>query len=81
LWVYVAGTEGSHPGAVAVYYSHLPDFLAGGYKTSYISLAFSFLAIILSSISLKLPGKLWKLNIVVLILSASLLLLNLFQMM
>jgi hypothetical protein len=67
---------------VAKFNSYFPEFLQGGYNTVYLSIAFCILAIIFSSIGLKLPWKLWKgLNIIILICSILLLLLNLFMLM
>ena len=81
LWIYAWNTSVSQPEAVAIFNSYLPDFLAARYATAYLSLVFCLLAIILSSISMKLPGKFWKFNMIILIFSVLLLLLNLFQMM
>ena len=82
LWIYVFNLADNQSDRVAILNSYFPEFLHGRYVTTYLGLAFCFSAIILSSISLKLSGKLWKtLNIIILIISSLLLLLNLFQLM
>ena len=82
LWIYAFNQADNRSDSVAIVHSYLPEFLHGRYITTYLALAFCLLAIILSSISLKLSGILWKtLNIIILIISSLLLLLHLFQMM
>lgn len=82
LWIYVFNLADNQSDRVAILNNYFPEFLHGRYVTTYLGLAFCFSAIILSSISLKLSGKLWKtLNIIILIISSLLLLLNLFQLM
>lgn len=82
LWIYASNLADNQSDKVAIFHSYLPEFLHGQYVTAYLALAFCLLAIILSSISLKLSGMLWKtLNIIILIISSLLLLLNLFQLM
>lgn len=82
LWIYVFNLADNQSDRVAILHSYFPEFLHGQYVTTYLVLAFCLLAIILSSISLKLSGILWKtLNIIILIISSLLLLLNLFQLM
>ncbi len=82
LWIYVFNLADNQSDRVAILHSYFPEFLHGRYVTTYLDLAFCFLAIILSSISLKLSGILWKtLNIIILIIGCLLLLLNLFQLM
>lgn len=82
IWIYVFNLADNQSDRVAILHSYFPEFLHGRYVTTYISVAFCLLTIILSNISLKLSGILWKtLNIIILIISILLLLLNLFQMM
>ena len=82
LWIHAFNLGDNQPARVAIFNTYLPDFLHGRFDTTFLSIAFCVLAIILSSISLTLSGKLWKiLNIIILVLSILLLLLNLFSMM
>ena len=82
IWIYVFNLADNQPDRLAILYSYFPDFLHGQYTTSFLSVAFCISAIILSSISVKLSGILWKsLNIIILIIGCLLLLLNLFQLM
>lgn len=82
LWIYVFNLADNQSDRVAILHNYFPEFLHGRYITTYLALAFCLLAIILSSISLKLSGILWKsLNIIILIIGCLLLLLNLFQLM
>ena len=82
LWIYAFNLGDSQTNRIAIFNSYFPNFLHGRFDTTYLSVAFCILAIILSSISLKLSGKLWKvLNIIILVFSILLLLLNLFSMM
>ncbi len=82
LWIYVFSLADNQSDAVTILQSYYPECLHGPYATIYISLAFCLLTIILSSISLKLSGKLWKtLNTIILIFGSLILLLNLFQLM
>lgn len=81
LWIYVSGSEDTQLESVARFKTYFPEFLQGRYDTAYLSLGFCVLAIFLSIISLRLSGKLWRLNMITLIFSILLLMLNLFQMM
>ncbi|MCK5782101.1 MAG: hypothetical protein KAH10_05895 [Flavobacteriales bacterium] len=82
LWIYAFNLADNQFDRVAILYSYLPEFLHGQYVASYLALTFCLLAIILSRISMKLPGVLWKsLNVITLIISSILLLLSLFQLM
>ena len=82
LWIYVRSVTATQADAVALFQSYEPECLQGPYASLYLSLALSFLAIIFSSMGLKLSGKLWKfLNGIILILASLMLLLNLFQLM
>jgi hypothetical protein len=82
LWIYVFDLGTTQVERVAVFKDYFPNFLNGRWSTTLLSIAFGISAIILSSISLKLSIKIWKsLNILILLLSSLLLLLNLFSMM
>jgi len=82
LWIYVRSLASTQADAGALFQSYQPECLQGPYATLYLSLAFSVLAIIFSSMGLKLSGKLWKfLNAIILMLASLMFLLYLFQLM
>lgn len=82
LWLYVIDLGTTQAERVAIFKDYFPDFLGGRWSTTILSIAFGILAVILSSISLKHSKKNWKsLNILILLFSSMLLLLNLFSMM
>lgn len=82
LWIYVFDLGTTQAERVAIFKDYFPDFLNGRWSMTFLSITFAIIAIIFSSISLKLSGKLWKvINIIILVLSSLLLLLNLFSMM
>ena len=82
LWIKAFNLGTSQSERVSIFNSYFPDSLQGRWDTTYLSISFCLLAIILSSICLKLSQKFWKiLNIIILIFSSLLLLLNLFSMM
>lgn len=82
LWIYVYNLGSTHAERVSVFKDYFPDFLDGRWSTTKISIIFSISAVILSSINLKHLKGIWNLiNIVILILSSLLLILNLFSMM
>lgn len=82
LWIYAFNQAANQADRVAIFNSYLPEFQLGRYTPTFLGAAFCLLAIILSSVSLKLSGKLWKsFNIVTLVVSSLLLLLHLFQLM
>jgi hypothetical protein len=82
LWIYVYDLGTTQAERVAVFRSYFPDYLHGRWDTTLLSIVFCISAIVFSSFGLKLPGKLWKvLNMIILVLSSLLLLLNLFSMM
>lgn len=67
---------------VAIFEDYFPNFPNGRWGTIYFGIVFCISAIILSSISLKLSGIFWKsLNIIILLFSSLLLLLNLWSIM
>jgi 1-acyl-sn-glycerol-3-phosphate acyltransferase len=68
--------------SVEIFNGYFPDFLQGRWDTTYISLAFCVLAIILSIFGLKISVRSWQnINISILVIGSLLLLLNLFSMM
>ena len=82
LWIYAKNSGTTNLERTEVFQSYLPTFLHGQLATSYLSVVFCILAIILSSISLKLPERKWKtLNTVILNFSILFLLLFLFTLM
>lgn len=82
LWIYAADLGTTQAESVEIFHSYFPRFLQGRYDTAYLSIIFCIASIIFASISLKLSEILWKsMNIIVLILSSLLLLLNLFGLM
>jgi len=81
LWIYVTNSVINQDEMVTTFNSFIPDFLQGRYTINYLSIAFCILAIIISTINLKSSGKIWKANMIILVFSSLLLLLNLFQMM
>jgi len=82
LWIYVRSVTASQADAVALFKSFLPECLQGQYAALYLSLGLSLMAIIFSSMGLRLSEKLWKyLNTIILILASLMLLLSLFQLM
>jgi hypothetical protein len=67
---------------VAIFYTYLPEFLHGRWNSTYLSIAFCTLAIVLSLKSMSLSCRWWKaLNLLVLAVSGALLFLNVFSMM
>jgi hypothetical protein len=82
LWIYAFNLGTTQIERDEIYSRFFPGFLLSGYTLAYLSLVFCIIAIILSSMSLSLKGKLWKAsNIIILVFSSLLLLLNLFQLM
>ena len=82
LWIYVFELGTTQAESVAIFKDYFPDFLNGRWSITFLSIAFCITAIIFTSFGLKLSEKLWKsLNIIILVLSSLLLLLNLFSMM
>lgn len=81
LWIHAFNLGDSQANSVAIFNSYFPEFLHGRYVTAYLSIVFCILAIIISSINLKSSGKIWKVNMIILVSGSLLLFLNLFQMM
>lgn len=82
LWIYVYNLGTTQAERVSIFKDYFPDFLDGRWSTTIISIIFSISAVILSNVNLKYLKGIWKfINIVILILSSLLLILNLFSMM
>ena len=82
LWIYVFNLGTNQAERVAIFNDYFPDSFNGKWSATLISVLFCILAIILSSFNLKRLERYWKsLNVLILILSCLLLLLNLFSMM
>ena len=82
LWIYAFDLGNSQTERVAIFNDYFPDFLHGRWDITFLSIAFSIAAIAFSSIGLRLSKMSWKaLNIIIIIFSSLLLLLNLFMMM
>jgi len=82
LWIHAFNLGTTQIERVEIFNKYFPEFLNRRFDTALLSVAFCILTIILSIISLTLPGKLWKaLNIIILVFSILLFLMNLFQMM
>lgn len=82
LWQYVWDPTLPQVDNVAAFTSYLPEFLKEPNRVAYISLIFCLAAIILNSVCLKLTGTFWKtVNLLFLILSSLLMLLNIWQLM
>ena len=82
LWIYVFKLGTTQAERVSIFKDYFPDFLDGRWSTTIISIIFSISAVILSNVNLKYLKGIWKfINIVILILSSLLLILNLFSMM
>jgi hypothetical protein len=80
LWNHAISLGSTQADQVAIFHNYFPSYLRE--HTTFLSICFCVLAIILSSFSMKLPGKLWQgLNIIILLFSSLLLLLNLFWLM
>jgi hypothetical protein len=81
LWIHAFNSGKNQGDPVAIFKSYFPRVLQSGYSVSYFALFMCILAIIFSSLSLKSFGFLWKVNMIILVLSSLLFLLNLFQLM
>jgi hypothetical protein len=82
LWIYVFYLGTSQVERVAIFHDYLPDVLSGRWDTTYLSILFCISSIILSLIGLNSSSTLLKVtNILIVILSSILLLLNLWSMM
>jgi len=80
LWIYSFHSATNQVESVTTFHSYFPDFLHGRYAINYFNIAFCILAIVTSTINLKSSGNIWKTNMIILVFSILLLLLNLFQM-
>ena len=82
LWIYAFNLGTTQVERVTIFKNYFPDFLNGRWDTTFISIAFCVVAILLSTLNLKKIKKYWRtLNIFIIVISSLLLLLNLFSMM
>jgi hypothetical protein len=82
LWIHSFNSGDNQADRVAVFNTWFPDFLTGRSGTTLLSMAFCAAAIILSTICLRVSDKIWKiLNIIIMIISVPLFMINLFSMM
>ncbi len=82
LWIKAANLGSTQAERVAIFYTYLPEFLRGRWNSTYLSIVFCVLAIILSAKGKKSRSRWWRaLNILILTVSGGLLALNLFSMM
>jgi len=82
LWIKAFNLGDTQEERGAIFYSYLPEFLHGRWNATYLSIAFCIVALLLSGMSMKLPGSWWRaLSILILTVSGALLLLNVFSLM
>ncbi len=82
LWIHSFNHGTTQAERVSLFDNYFPESLRGRFDTAYLSIAFCILSMISAIVSLRLPGKIWKvMNIIVLCLSGVLFFLNLFSMM
>ena len=82
LWVYAFKLGSTQAERVTIFKDYFPDFLNGRWDTTFISIAFCVVAILLSTLNLKKLKNFWRtLNILIVVISSLLLFLNLFSMM
>lgn len=82
LWIHTFNLGTNQIERVEIYKKYFPDLLQARFSVTLLGIAFCILAIILSSLGIKTQLKLLKvLNIVILVLSCLILMLNLFGMM
>jgi fumarate reductase subunit C len=78
LWIYACNVGTTQPECVEIFNGFFPEFLHDRYDTSILSLVFCLIAIIISIIGICVSKKIWnKLNLITLVFSAILLMLNL----
>jgi hypothetical protein len=81
LWIHAFNLGTVQSERVEIYLSYFPEWLHGRYDLAYLSIAFCALTFILSCIGFTISGITWKvINIIFLVSSILLLLLNFFQM-
>ncbi len=81
LWIKAASLGDTQEERVAIFYTYLPEFLRGRWNSTYLSIVFCIMAIVLSVKSMKSSSGLWRaFNILILTVSGGLLCLNLFSM-
>lgn len=81
IWINAFNAAGTHEERLAIFNNFFPNFLQSGYTLTFVSIGLCVIAVVLSNIAIKLPS-VWKIvSLITLIISASLLLLNLYQLM
>lgn len=75
LWIYIFNSYPTQAERTSVFSEYFPNFLQDSFAISLLGILLCVLAIILSSAGLKLHGKSWRIFNILLIVSASLLLL------
>ena len=81
IWINAFNAAGAHEERLAIFNDFFPEFLHGSYTLTFVSIGLCVVAVVLSNIAIKLPA-VWKIiSIITLIISVSLLLLNLYQLM
>ena len=81
LWIYSYNMETTQGESVSLFHSFFPKFLQGRFDSTYLSMVFCIIGVVLGTVGLKLRGKLWiTLNIFVLSLCSLMLLFNLWSL-
>ena len=81
LWIYSAEKADSHAEVLFMYLSYFPAFLNGRSTLTILSVLFSFTAILLSASLISYSQAVWKvLNVLIMITSSVILLLNLWSL-
>jgi hypothetical protein len=82
LWGHAFNLGKDQAERVAIFNSFFPHFLRGRFDITYLSIVFCILTIILVSINMTISARIWKIiNIIVLVFSILMLLMNLFSLM
>lgn len=82
LWIYSSMHSTTQAESVSLFNSFLPAFLQGRYDSTYLSVVFCLIGIVIGAVCLKLHGKVWiTLNVSVLVLCSLMMLLNLWSLM
>lgn len=82
LWIYVSMQANTQALRVDIFHSYFPNFMQGQNTTSYISIIFGMVAVLLATPGLNLSGIFWKiLNVFILTICSLLLMMNLFWLM
>ena len=82
LWGYAYHSGNNQADRIAIFNSYFPSFLRDAKDITYLSIVICISAIIVSGTGLTISSKLWKwLNIIILVLSILMMLMNLFSLM